>query len=205
MPPISTMNYHQLLTLLRSKPAVFMMIGNGTKNQFRSIPSLRKAIYQFLTAFVPPNSAFLYFGDAPNPRKPDIGYAFELLHQLRPDIDIVMIQISEAKSWGIPSFVSQVYWHNDYTKACKWGGLDTNRQPCSNTKKWVSIAKQVGIDRILVLGGGVITMDEMRLARQLKVPYTYVPLERKFLGDGSTRVKDSDSKKDRIGPTYRKN
>ena len=202
-PPI--LNYHQLLTLLRSKPSVFMMIGNGTKNQFRSIPSLRKAIHQFLTASVPPNSAFLYFGDAPNPRKPDIGYAFELLHQLRPDIDIVMVQISEAKSWGIPSFVSQVYWHNDYTKACKWGGLDNNRQPCSNTKKWVSIAKQVGIDRILVLGGGVITLDEMKLARQLKIPYTYVPLERKFLGDGSTRVKDSDSKKDRIGTTYRKN
>ena len=200
MPP--SINFNKLIDILRQRSGTFMMIGNGTKNQFKSVPALRKAIHSFLRTEVPMHSAFLYFGDAPNPSKPDIGYAFQILKELRPDIDIIMVQIDEAKSWGVPQFVSQVYWHKDYTKGCKWGGLDPKGAPCSNTKKWVSIAKRAGIDRILVLGGGAITLDELRIARSLKIPYTYVPLERKYSGDGQTKTSHTDTQKERIGVTY---
>ena len=78
---------------------------------------------------------FLYFGDSPNIKKPDVGILFEILHKYNPKIPIYMIQIKEAKSWGVPNFVTGVYWHNDYTKTCKWGGVHKGK-PCSNTKKW---------------------------------------------------------------------
>jgi len=176
-----------------------MIIGNGSKNQFRYINDVKKVLKNYLKG-IPKNSSFLYFGDAPNSKKPDIGYVFELLHKYRPDISIYMIQIAEVKSWGVPKFVKDVYWHKDYTKKCKWGGCH-NGKPCSNTKKWVNIAKRIGIDGLLVLGGGEITLDEIKLATKLHIPYDYVPIERRFKGDGKTRVKNSDTKKDKIGIT----
>jgi hypothetical protein len=177
-----------------------MIIGNGSKNQFRYINDVKRVLKEFLKS-VPNKSSFLYFGDASNSKKPDIGYVFDLLRKYRPDISIYMIQISEAKSWGVPKFVTDVYWHSDYTKKCKWGGCH-NGKPCSNTKKWVNIAKRIGIDEILVLGGGEITLDEMKLARKFHIKLEYVPIERRFKGDGKTRVKDSDSEKEKIGITY---
>ena len=79
-----------------------------------------------------------------------------------------MIQISEAKSWGFPKSVKGVYWHNDFTQDCKWGGLK-NKQPCSNTKKWVSLNKKLknGITKVFILGGGEITLDEYSLIKKV--------------------------------------
>lgn len=98
---------------------VYMLIGNGSKNQFRYIRDLKQILTK-LVSKIPKNSAFLYFGDSPNKKKPDIGYAFELLYDMRPDIQIYMIQIKEAESWGIPKLVKDVYWHTDYNDKCKW-------------------------------------------------------------------------------------
>lgn len=116
----------------------YMMIGNGSKQQFRDLRVIRGAVHS-ISNEIPSNANLLYFGDYPNRKKPDIGYAFQMLTELRPDIQVFMIQISEAKSWGHPKFVNGgIYWHSDYSKSCKWGGVH-NGEPCSNTKKWVNL------------------------------------------------------------------
>jgi hypothetical protein len=194
--------FNNLLKELKNKH-IHMLIGNGSKNQFKNKTELKQIIKSILKN-LPENSVFLYFGDPSNDKKPDVGYAFELISLFRPDIGIYMIQISEAESWGVPSFVTGVYWHNDYTKKCKWGGLNTNNQPCSNTKKWVNINKAIGIRKVFILGGGEITLQEYYLIKQHDIDYFYIPLERKFKGDGVTKIKSTDTQKTKIGITYKK-
>lgn len=196
------LTYNQLVKKLSETDGqIFMMIGNGTKNQFRYINDLKNVIKSILKK-IPENSSVLYFGDSPNSKKPDIGYAFKLISLYRPDIKVYMIQISEAKSWGYPDFVDGVYWHNDFTKKCKWGGLNNSGEPCSNTKKWVKLAQRVKINGIYVLGGGEITLQEVKLAKKLRIKIHYFPIERRFKGDGKTRVKQTDKKSERVGITY---
>lgn len=204
------LTYNKLISKLHENNNLFMFIGHGTKNQFRYINDL-KSVLKTILEKIPKNSAVLYFGDSPDSKKPDIGYAFKLINNYRPDIDIYMIQISEAKNWGTPDFVKGVYWHNNYTQKCKWGGFDEKtKTPCSNTKVWLSIAKKISISAIFVLGGGQITLDEVKAVKKIKatthIQHTpqiiYVPIERRFKGDGKTRVSDSDTKSTRIGITY---
>ena len=173
----------------------------GGKNQFRDMRTVRGKVVQMLKQ-IPKKSWLLYFGDASNPKKPDIGLLFTLVKKLRPDIIIKMIQINEAKNWGVPTFVTKpVYWHNDYTKSCKWGGIDPQGNPCSNTKQWLRLKKN--IQKIFVFGGGPITLQEYHLAQKYNIPCQYYAVDRKFKGDGKTKVKKQDSIQNRIGITYK--
>ena len=198
---MSEISFRNLVKHLKSKK-VYMMIGNGTKNQFRDMRKVKKFLREILK-MIPQQSVFLYFGDSANKKNPDVGYLFELLHELRPDIEIAMIQINKAKSWGVPGFVDKVYWHGDFNKSCTWGGVH-NGKPCSNTKKWVSLNKSLpdGISMIFVFGGGPITLDEMKLAKRHSIPLFYIPVERKYMGDKKTRVTKDHPIRDRIGVTY---
>ena len=197
-------NFNTLVKKLKDKN-VYMISGNGTKNQFRDMRKVKGLITKILCR-IEKNSVFLYFGDAVNKKKPDVGVLFQIIKEKRPDIIIHMIQIDYAKSWGVSSFVDSVYWHNDYLAIhpkCKWGGL-LNGKPCSNTKKWVSLHKRLknGITKIFILGGGEVTLDEHTLAKKYNIPFEYYPVERRYKGDGKTKIKDSDSKKVRVGITY---
>ena len=189
-------------TLKHGNAPLFMMIGNGGNNQFRYIKDLR-SVLRDVVGQVPHGSSFLYFGDYPNKKNPDIGYAFQLLSELRPDINIYMIQIKEAIVWGIPKFVKNVYWHTDYSTKCKWGGVNNNK-PCSNTKKWTLINKYIGISKVFILGGGEITLDEFKLIKQLKIDYIYYKIHRRCLGDGNTKINDKYTQRQKIGITYKK-
>lgn len=197
------LTFNELLSNIKHKD-VYMMIGNGSKNQFKSIRKI-KSIVREIARTCNKDSVFLYFGDSPNIKKPDVGILFEILHKYNPKIPIYMIQIKEAKSWGVPNFVTGVYWHNDYTKTCKWGGVHKGK-PCSNTKKWYSINKRLkyGIRKVFIFGGGKITLDEYKLIKHQKIPYEYFPVKRRYLGDGLTKVGDRNSLKDKIGITYKK-
>ena len=181
---------------------IYMIIGNGTKNQFRDLRKINGILNKILKS-IPNNSVFLYFGDLANKKKPDVGYIFELLSTKRPDIRIFMIQIDAAKNWGFPDFVDNVLWHKDYSNSCKFGGL-LNGKPCSNTKKWIEIHKMHKITKVFILGGGPITLEEYKLVKNNKIPYEYFPVERKYKGDGKTRVTNLDSLHERIGVTYKK-
>ena len=134
------MNWYQLLKNIKDKN-IFMFIGNGSKNQFKTLRETDKKLKSVLKT-IPKDSILLYFGDGANRKKPDVGYLFEQTHKLRPDIKIFMIQISYAKNWGVPSFVTDVYWHNDYPKKQMWGGINKNKKPVSNTKKWINLNKK---------------------------------------------------------------
>lgn len=198
---MKVVNFNQLVSKIKYKN-VYMLIGNGSKNQFRNMRNI-KTILKTILKTIPPLSVFLYFGDAANDKKPDVGLLFQLVKKYRPDIQIYMIQIQEAKSWGVPKFVNSVYWHNDYTKKCKWGGL-LNGNLCSNTKKWVSLNKRIkgGIDTIFIFGGGQITLDEVKLAKTYDIPFVYFPVKRKFQGDGKTRTTNKNSIAVQVGITY---
>lgn len=182
------LSFNELITTI-SDSKVYMMIGNGSKNQYGDLRQIRSVIRN-ISNMIPKNSALLYFGDYPNKDKPDVGYLFSMLTTLRKDINVYMIQIREAKSWGYPKFVKGVYWHNDYSKKCKWGGV-VDGKPCSNTKKWLNVHKRVkgtGIECVFVVGGGPITIDEAKLAMSEGIPIQYFRVLRKYAGDGKTRV-----------------
>jgi hypothetical protein len=196
------LTYNNLKKKLKGKN-IHMIIGNGTNNQFGDIIKLKKII-KFILNQLPDNSVFLYFGDISDKKNPDIGYVFQLVNLFRPDIDIYMIQINEVKNLGFPPFVTDVYWHNDYTKKCMWGGLNEYGEPCSNTKKWVNIHNSLGINKIFILGGGKITLQEFEIIKQLKIDYLYFSIERKYKGDGKTKIKSTDPYSTRIGTTYKK-
>ncbi len=152
---------------------------------------------------MPLHAVLLYFGDSPKADAPDVGYAFELLTQVRPDLTVYKIQIDEAKEWGIPAFVNpeHVMWHSDYDKENKWGGFDKSGKPCSNTKQWVKLHHELpqGITKVFALGGGNITLQEMEYAKKIGIAVQFIPMERRFKGDMKMEVTDSDSVVERYG------
>tara|TARA_B110000967_G_C18851551_1_gene544903 strand:+ start:572 stop:1177 length:606 start_codon:yes stop_codon:yes gene_type:complete len=194
-------DFYGLVKELKNKN-VYMLIGNGSSNQFRDMRKVKGILKKVLTT-VERDSYFLYFGDSVEKDKPSVGYLFELISKLRKDITIVMIQITKAKGYGIPKFVKKVYWHNDYVLKKRWGGL-INNKPCSNTKKWVSLNNKLtkGIRKIFIFGGGKITLEEFKVIKRLKIDYQYFAVERKY--NKKEKVTSSDSMRNRIGETYKK-
>lgn len=181
---------------------VYLMLGHGTRNQFRSLADLKKALRK-VSKHIKKDAVVFYFGDYPDKKNPDIGYAFKLLSEMRPDIRFVMIQIREAESWGVPDFAKGVYWHGDFPKEgdCKWGGFDSDGKPCSNTAKWATFHRRIHpVETVFVLGGGPITVNEVKYAKKLKIPVVYYPVERRYKGDKETRITDEDSLQTRFGP-----
>ena len=53
-------------------------------------------------------------------------------------------------------------------------------------------------------GEGNITLDEFKLINDNNIDYEYFPIERRFLGDGKSKVTNKHTKKNRIGITYGK-
>jgi hypothetical protein len=132
--------------------SVKMLLGNGDKKQYKDRNELEKAIEKIANKYIykPDNkfgeNLFIYFGDVPKKDAPDIGYAYEYLSKIRPDIKIIMIQIKEMEKYGVPNFVNVgVYFHDDYDKndkQHKWGGFeDVNGKYkiYSNTKQWFKL------------------------------------------------------------------
>ena len=98
---MSEISFTKLVKYLKPKK-VYMMIGNGTKNQFRDMRKVKKYLREIIK-LIPQQSVFLYFGDSANKKNPDVGYLFELLHKLRPGVEIVMIQIKKSQIMGSTS------------------------------------------------------------------------------------------------------
>lgn len=171
---------------MNSYISVFMLLGYGDKSQYKDRKLLEEKVEKIATKFIGNNSVLLYFGDVPKKEEPDIGYAIEYFSKLRPDVPIIMIQIKEMEKYGVPKFVSGVYFHDDYDKEHKWGGFELVNgvyKVFSNTKQWLklhlllkkirtnkshkryrkrSADSQGGIDYVYVLGtGGPITQQEL--------------------------------------------
>ena len=174
--------------------SVKMLGGNGDKKQYKDRKELEKTIDRISNVYIPKandkydENLFLYFGDVPKINEPDIGYAFEYLAKIRPDIIIVMIQIKEMEKYGVPKFVNGgVYFHDDYDDKHKWGGfeeVDGKYKVYSNTKQWLKLHLLLknkrkndlkgkgdingGFDQYYLLGeGGPITKQEYKLIKLL--------------------------------------
>jgi len=207
-PKPPSLTFAKLMHHLNNKH-VYMILGNGSKNQFGDMRKVRPLLKRLVNTIDPKSSAFLYFGDPANKKSPDVGYLFELLHEFAPEIPIYMIQIEEAKDWGTPDFVSGVFWHDDYDPNdtnLKWGGVDpSTEKPVSNTKIWARVNRALpdDLEEVWIFGGGEIAMKEVCLLNAYKIHYKYFPVERKYLGDGKTRVPKEADLKTKIGITYK--
>jgi len=193
------LSFNELVKLVKNKK-IYMMIGNGSKNQFRDMRKLKGILTKILKT-IPQKAVFIYFGDPVDKKRPNVGLLFKIIKEKRPDLFIYMIHIIEAKAWGVPNFVNNVYWHNDYTSLCKWGGIYKGK-PCSNTKKWLSLHKRVNITKVFIFGGGKITFQEYKLLKARNILYEYFPVERKYFKD--KRVTNKNTLSERIGITYKK-
>lgn len=174
--------------------SVKFLLGNGDKQQYKDRKELEKTIEKISDKYIykPDDkhyeNLFIYFGDVPKKDEPDIGYAYEYLAKIRPDIIFIMIQIKEMEKYGVPKFVNGgVYFHNDYDEKHKWGGFeDINGKfkVYSNTKQWLKLhllLKEIrqndkkrgidtsgGIDQCYLLGeGGPISKQEYKLIKLL--------------------------------------
>lgn len=148
-----------------------MMFGNGDKKQYKDIKELEDSV-KYIAKKYGEKSVFLYFGDVPKKDAPDIGYAYEYLAKLKPDIIFIMIQIKEMEKYNVPEFVNGgVYFHDDYDEKHKWGGFEEingNFKVYSNTKQWLKLHLLNPINHIITLGeGGVILKQEMNLVDKL--------------------------------------
>lgn len=201
------LSFNELISILQNKD-VFMISGHGSKNQFKNISNVKKNIER-IAKKCDENSVFLYFGDPPNKKKPDVGLLFEYLHKFNKKIKIFMIQREKVKKWGVSPFVSGVYWHRELNKKCSsnkdkfFGGI-IGKSICSNTKKWVDIHKNLeqGIKKVYFFGGGDIAKHELMLCKKLGIDYKYFPVKRRFMGDGKTKVKNNSTMKNRVGITW---
>ena len=174
--------------------SIKFLLGNGDKKQYKDRKELEKTIEKIANRYIyKPNdehyeNLFIYFGDVPKKDAPDIGYAYEYLAKIRPDIIFIMIQIKEMEKYGVPKFVNGgVYFHNDYDEKHKWGGFeDVNGKlkVYSNTKQWLKLhllLKKIrqndkkrgmdtsgGFDQCYFLGeGGPISKEQYKLVRLL--------------------------------------
>jgi hypothetical protein len=163
----------------RGKMVIRLLFGNGDKKQYKDINKLRKEV-QEVAHYTPKNRTIcLYFGDVPKESDPDIGYIFEYLSKIRPDIIFIMIQIKEMEKYGVPKFVNGgVYFHEDYDEKHKWGGFEEingKYKVYSNTKQWLKLhyllskeKRKKGISFCDVFGeGGDITKQELKLIDKL--------------------------------------
>lgn len=169
-----------MLKLLKTK-RVFFLLGPGKRRQYKDMRKIQKYI-NILIREIPKESYLLYFGDTPDKKRPDIGRVYEKLMEKRKDLHVVMISLQEFKKYGYPKFVKTAYFHSDHAKEgdCKYGGIDKNGKPCSNTKVWVDIERRYGISRVYKIGGGPIATQEAMLARKLTIPVTEFSVEHKF-------------------------
>ena len=164
--------YKDFVKYLSRGQSLFMVLGNGSKKQYKRLKTEVHAIVDTIVAEMKksPNPALLYFGDPPNPQKPDIGMVFSYIAETYPEIPIYMIQIDAAKEWGVPKFVKNAFFHGEYADGeFKWGGVDTSGTPRSNTKIWSNLHRDVGIKKVFAIGGGDIAKQEVALARKLGI------------------------------------
>lgn len=169
-----------MIELSISKPIVFLL-GPGKRRQYKDMRKVQKYI-NILIREIPYHSYLLYFGDTPEIQRPDIGRVYQKIMEKRKDLHVVMISLQEFKKYGYPKFVSTTYFHSNHAKDgdCKYGGINKNGNPCSNTKVWVRIHNKYGISHIYKIGGGAIATKEATLARKLKIPLTEFKVQHKF-------------------------
>lgn len=205
------MDFKQALELTNRYPT-YLLVGNGSKNQFHSINPLDKWVDDIIS-MVEDDALFLYFGDSVDEKEPTIGYVFYLLdkkcQEKKKPIHILGIQREDQKEYPMPNFVSKGTWYHKYgkdckDKCCKWGGIDPDTEaPCSNTRAWVELEqKGADIRKIFILGGGRIVEEEAEIAAHLGIDIGYFSAIPKYKDGVEFEIKGNQTNSNRFGKIW---
>ena len=194
---IETFDLKELKKYLKNKK-IYMFLGNSKKEQYSSSTELNNII-KSVSKKLEKNAIVFYFGELPDEEHLDIGYVIKELSIRRPDLEIILINYSEIEHY--PEFVSKIFKLNIKTTKKKGVNSNTNK-PIGTTKFWFDINKTNKIDKIYILGGDNVVLDEYKLAKELEIDTEYFPIKRKFNDDGITIIKKNAPISEKVGPTY---
>ena len=194
---IETCELKDLKKYLKNKK-IYMFLGNSKKEQYSSLTEL--SIYiKSISKKLEKNSTVFYFGELPDQDNLDIGYVIKELSVRRNDLEIILINHTDIQDY--PSFVSKIFKLD--IKTTKKKGLNSNtKKPLGTTKFWFDINKTIKIEKIFILGGDNVVLDEYRLSKELEINTEYFPAKRKFNDDGKTVIKKNAPISEKVGPTY---
>jgi len=194
---IENLELKELKKYLKNKK-VYIMLGNTNKEQYASASDVKNTI-KTLAKTIEKNSIFLYFGEVIHEDNLDIGYAINELQIRRSDLEFILIKHEENDY--VPEFVSKLFCLE--IKTTKKRGLNSNtKKPLGTTKFWFDINKTTKIEKIFILGGDNVVLEEYKLAKELEIPCDYFPVKRKFNEDGKTIIKKNAPISEKVGPTY---
>jgi NAD kinase len=194
---IENLELKELKKYLKNKK-VYIMLGNTNKEQYASASDVKNTI-KTLAKTIEKNSIFLYFGEVMHEDNLDIGYAINELQIRRSDLEFILIKHEENDY--VPEFVSKLFCFE--IKTTKKRGLNSNtKKPLGTTKFWFDINKTTKIEKIFILGGDNVVLEEYKLAKELEIPCDYFPVKRKFNEDGKTIIKKNAPISEKVGPTY---
>jgi len=194
---IENLELKELKKYLKNKK-VYIMLGNTNKEQYASASDVKNTI-KTLAKTIEKNSIFLYFGEVMHEDNLDIGYAINELQIRRSDLEFILIKHEENDY--VPDFVSKLFCLE--IKTTKKRGLNSNtKKPLGTTKFWFDINKTTKIEKIFILGGDNVVLEEYKLAKELEIPCDYFPVKRKFNEDGKTIIKKNAPISEKVGPTY---
>ena len=194
---IENLELKELKKYLKNKK-VYIMLGNTNKEQYASASDVKNTI-KTLAKTIEKNSIFLYFGEVIHEDNLDIGYAINELQIRRSDLEFILIKHEENDY--VPDFVSKLFCLE--IKTTKKRGLNSNtKKPLGTTKFWFDINKTTKIEKIFILGGDNVVLEEYKLAKELEIPCDYFPVKRKFNEDGKTIIKKNAPISEKVGPTY---
>ena len=178
-----------------------MFFGFDKNDQYSSLTDLNNHIKN-ISKDLEKNSIIYYFGELPNKEKPDIDYIISEIKKKRNDIEIIMLTFDDINNSDIPEdFISKIL--KVQVKTSKKRGVNNNsRKPLGLTKLWFDLNKIQKIEKIFILGGNSITLEEVDVANELDLNIEYYPIKRKFLGDSKTTIKKNNTYEEKIGVTY---
>lgn len=180
---------------------IYMFFGFDKNDQYSSLTELNNHIKNILKD-LEKNSIIYYFGELPNKEKPDIDYIISEIKKKRNDIEIIMLTFDNINNSDIPEdFISKIL--KVPVKTSKKRGVNNNsRKPLGLTKLWFDLNKIQKIEKIFILGGNSITLEEVDVAKELDLNIQYYPIKRKFIGDSKTTIKKNTTYEEKIGVTY---
>lgn len=197
---VKFMTYPEAVEWLKGQPTL-ILTGAGSKNQIGDIDALKEAVHARILPYIHKvkNTTGSYpvlvtWGDMPNASKPDVGYALQCIVKAAREsgitLDVFMCQITGAAHYGVHPWASHVAFHNKWSLEYKWGGIDENGVPQSNTAKLKDLCEITDATLLVVGAVGNIGMSEVNVAHTLGRRIFYVPLRRKYKGDKMTEASD---------------
>lgn len=172
--------------IARNYRATFLLIGNGSKTQYRSMADVRRAIdpvaRRLDTKYGRGNWLVTFGGDPYSAKTRDIAHVVKYLKDAYGAPIMAFQSDIVAKKWGgVDRHIDFVrYLRTDYSEAragserqVLWGGFHRGK-PVGATKGYLGGSFRKQLTGVVAVGGGPIALAEARHAHKQGVPITYV-------------------------------